>query len=110
MSLPRALARFARRPVRVAVVSISLASSACEGPPIGEDAEFASEIRPQTNWDRDLVATQLSVDLQTHEATATVDVAAGTRRGVSLDVRGLDIHGVRGAAGPLAYKVEDGRL
>ncbi|MBM4358399.1 MAG: peptidase M1 [Deltaproteobacteria bacterium] len=73
------------------------------------DYDVAST-KPLTNWERDVEATSLEVDLATNRALATIQVAASMKSGASFEVGGLTIESVEGVAGPVPFRVEDGRL
>ena len=61
-----------------------------------------------TSASADIASTKLEVDLAEHMAVATIELARnGT---VSLDVRGLDIRGVRDGRGNRRFRVRDGKL
>jgi aminopeptidase N len=95
----------------LALAVLALAAGACgEDDGIGSEVAEARSYEPKTNWKRDLLSTDLAIDLESHTATAVIDVAASTRQGTSLEVPGLHIESVAGERGPLSYRVEDGRL
>jgi len=66
---------------------------------------------PSTDWTRDLLATDLHIDLASLRGSAEVTfVPSITSTGLSLDVHGLVVRDVRGPLGPLQYAITDGRL
>ena len=66
---------------------------------------------PETDWSRDLLATDLDLDLETQQGTAVVTFMPSlSSTGASLDVRGLVVRDVRGPLGPVKHRVENGRL
>ncbi|HEX7602493.1 MAG TPA: M1 family aminopeptidase, partial [Polyangiaceae bacterium] len=77
-------------------------------------AESASESDDLTklsaNWKRDIVSTDLVVDYARDHAMATIHVAESAKTGASFEVEGLDIESVETEAGPVKYRVVDGRL
>ena len=75
-----------------------------------ETAQSESDLKHRVNWERDLVATKLSIDLQDKRGVASIDVAPSNRRGASFDIRDLTIEAVEGRDGPIAHRVADGRL
>lgn len=92
-----------------ACLVLALLLGACAPDASSEDYDVSSS-RPTTNWDRDVESTALEVDLATNRATATIAVAAAARTGASFEVPGLSVESVDGPAGPLPFKVVDGRL
>jgi len=66
---------------------------------------------PSTDWSRDLLVTDLSLDLETLRGRAVVTFMPSLRStGASFDVRGLTIRDVHGPLGNIRHRVEDGRL
>jgi len=61
-------------------------------------------------WDRDVLATDLEIDLQALTAVATLELAPSEDESASFEAAGLTITSVEGAAGPLDYCVEGGRV
>jgi len=88
----------------------SLLVVGCGGAEVASETDDLTEIQPQENWKRDILATDLVVDLQLQSATAVLEVDASTRRGASFEIGDLQIEAVRGDEGELRYRVEDGRL
>jgi hypothetical protein len=89
--------------------SLALGLVAC-APSSGADDYDVTSYAPSTNWERDVVSTRLEVDLGSDSAVATLELAASTRTGASLEVGSLAIESVEGPAGPLPFRVVDGRL
>jgi hypothetical protein len=78
---------------------------------LGVAEEDLGELAPTENWNRDVVSTDLEIDVGTRNATAHIVVDASTRRGASFEVGGLAIDAVAGPDGEaLKYRVVDGRL
>jgi aminopeptidase N len=68
-------------------------------PPVGPD------------WSREVLATDLHLDLAANEGVATVTVAGSPTAGsTSLEVGALEVREVTDARGPLPYVVSDGPL
>lgn len=91
-----------------AAAALLLAVAGCSS-----DSDVGSDSEPppaRENWQRALLHTDLELDLATMTGRAVISVADGEAPGASWAVGGLDIHAVRGADGPLAYRVRDGRL
>ncbi len=63
----------------------------------------AAPIDPVENWSRDILTTDLTVDVATHQASATITVAAGQVPGASFEVGDLTISAVTGADRTLLY-------
>jgi hypothetical protein len=76
---------------------------------LAESSDITSA-KPTENWNRDILETSLAFDLEAHRGTATIQLAGGTRRGASFDVRGLTIEQVRNATGPVPFLVTGDRL
>ncbi|MBW2523675.1 MAG: peptidase M1 [Deltaproteobacteria bacterium] len=106
----RPAARWARRSSGLVAALAAFGLAACGGDGLGSSDEAFSERQPSTNWDRDVLSTELDVDLETLEATALVEVDKAYRVGASLEVGDLDIAEVVGPEGPVNHTVEDGRL
>lgn len=63
------------------------------------------------DWHRDVLSTDLILDVEGLVGTATIRVAGSlTSEWFSLDVSGLTIESVVGEAGALNYEVHDGRI
>ncbi|MBW2454692.1 MAG: peptidase M1 [Deltaproteobacteria bacterium] len=82
----------------------------CTEPEVGQGNEYSTEIEPQINWQRDIIATDLRIDLEALQATAVIQLDESESRGASLEVGDLTIQSVRSAAGPVKHRVVDGRL
>ncbi len=65
---------------------------------------------PEENWDRDIVATALTVDLETLEASATLQLAESEATSASFEAGGITVLGVRNADGPLVFAAVDEQL
>ncbi len=95
--------------------SLSAVAAVGCGPDLGSEELDAKSNEPAANWERNLLDTRLEIDIEAHTATAIVSVDRHTRRGLSLDVRGLELAEVLGASGggalqPLRHRVVDGNL
>lgn len=97
---------------RPALVLAFLGLTACDaGDPAGSATQDAKDKGVQENWARDIVSTDLDVDLDDHTATAHIVLAPGTRRGASFEVQGLEVESVVDAAGKkVPYAVRAGQL
>ena len=75
----------------------------------GDDGD--ASLPPTQNWQRDIRAIALEVDLSTLQAAAAITLDASDAAGASFEAGGLTVMGVSDAAGgPLEYLVTDGRL
>ena len=74
----------------------------------GDDDDDSAAIEEQ--WDRDILGTDLAVDLGALTAVATVEIAATDDDSASFESAGLTINSVEGASGPLDYRVVGGRV
>lgn len=98
-------------PLRLLACAPALLLAACDAESTGTVTEDVRETTPQENWARDVVSTDLEVDLATRTATARIVVAPHTRRGASFEVQGLDDLKVTDASGKaIPHRVVDGRL
>ncbi len=100
---------------RAALLFASLLSSlvvaACDAESTSSQSEDARESTPQENWARDIVSTELDVDLDTNSATARLVVAASSRRGASFEVQGLEVKSVTDVDGKaVPHRIHDGQL
>jgi hypothetical protein len=84
------------------------AVAGCGGAGPGTDSSDATEskLAPTQNWKRDVVSTDLKIDLATRHGTAVIRLAESTRTGASFEVGGLEVESVRGPKGPLRFEVE----
>ncbi len=82
--------------------------AACSG--VGTQSAEQTQAKPKENWKRDIVSTDLDVDVGAKRATATISVAASTRTGASFEIGDLQIEKVESDAGPVPFKVTNGRL
>lgn len=73
-------------------------------------SEDLKQSKPAKNWSRDVVSTELDVDLEGNRATARIEVGASKRTGVSFEVGDLSIESVRDEKGPLPFKQDGSRL
>lgn len=62
------------------------------------------------DWTRDILSTDLSLDLAERKGTAVIRIAPSESTSASLEVKGLIVTDVRGADGPVRHVVRDGRL
>lgn len=62
------------------------------------------------DWNRDILSTELSLDIEGRKGTARLKVAAAKSSAASFEVKGLKVTNVIGVDGPLRYVVTDGRL
>lgn len=74
------------------------------------DAEDADVPELSEDWSRDILSTELSLDLAARKGTAVIRIAPSQSSSASLEVKGLTITDVRGVDGPVRYAVRDGRL
>ncbi len=66
---------------------------------------------PSQSWSRDLIATDLHLDLaRLHGSAVITFVPSLSSTGASFDVHGLVVESVTGPYGPLDYRVDGGRL
>ena len=111
----RAHPRCARHPALhgalTAVIALSSAVlTACSVEDLGSVEAADTEVGPTTNWQRDLLRTDLDIDLESHSAVAKVSLAASEAAGASLEVGDLTIAAVSDAEGPVPYTIDGGRL
>ncbi len=87
---------------------IALLIAACGEPAANPDA---GPLAPAEDWDRDILDTDLAIDLATREATATLTLAASESTGASFEIGDLEITSVTDATGePLLHDVHDAQL
>ncbi len=111
LRVPRVLRAPLRRASWVFVPCLGLLGlTGCADDALQSDSEDLTSQAPTENWKRDILETRLAFDLEQHQGEATIQLAGGTRRGASFDVRGLDIEEVRDAKGPVPFRVTAGRL
>lgn len=97
----------------IAIIVTLLTASACGGGDgDGVDAGNADAARPApgTDWDRDILRTDLAIDVSTMSGTATIELAGSSSQAASFEVGDLAITRVYDGVGDLAYDVVDGRL
>ena len=63
------------------------------------------EPRPAQNWSRDVLSTDLVLDLESHRGVARITVAPAASRHVSLSVGDLQVRSVRSGGRPLPHRV-----
>jgi aminopeptidase N len=93
----------------LSAAGLLLAASGCGAGADTSDG-YATAIAPQSNPSRDVLAAELSFDLDSLAATAVIELDASTRRGATLEVGDLEIESVSDADGPVAFRVEEGLL
>lgn len=95
-----------------AVGAASTARAEGDVPPVPDGCLHPSWCpEPSTDWDRNLLATDLSLDIAALQGTAVIAMMPSlSSTGMSLDVSGLTVASVTGPFGALQYRVEDGRL
>ncbi len=77
----------------------------------GETGDSDLVLTPASeDWERDLLHTALAVDLDTHNAVATITIAASDSTGSSFEAQGLDVRDVYAPDGPLDWSLADGAL
>lgn len=74
------------------------------------DAEDAQPGPVGTDWNRDILSTDLSLDIAGRTGTARLRVAPAKSSAASFEVKGLTVTNVLGVDGPLRYALKDGRL
>jgi aminopeptidase N len=62
------------------------------------------------DWGRDILRTDLSIDLAAGKGVATIQIAPAESSAVSLEVKGLEIRAVSSAGATLRHAVTEGRL
>lgn len=83
-----------------------LASSCADD--VGESSADVTEIKPN---DRDVLTTDLAIDLASHTGKATITVAPATRRNATFEIGDLKIGRVVDESGKaIAHKVRAGKL
>lgn len=98
--------------LRVALLLLPVLLLGCDADDsTGSAIEDAKEKKAQANPKRDIVSTDLDVDLDTNAATARVVLAPSSRRGATFEVQGLDIASVKDEAGAaVPFALHDGLL
>jgi len=91
------------------VVACAALSFGCQSQ-LASQTEDVKPIAPQENWKRDILATDLEIDLASRRASATISLSASTRTGASFEVGDLEIESVTSASGAVPFRVVDGRL
>ena len=89
---------------------LALALAACGTDDLDSQSADQREVAPKENLDRDILATALDLDVETHEALAIISVAKSSRIGASFEVGDLEILSVQDGVGPLRYELHDGQL
>ncbi|MFO0759898.1 MAG: M1 family aminopeptidase [Byssovorax sp.] len=92
------------------VLGSCLALAGCADDTLVDDQSDLTAAKPTENWNRDILSTKLAFDLEADRGSATIEIAGGTRRGASFDVRGLTVKSVSGASGPVPFTVVGDRL
>lgn len=85
-----------------------LALPACQF--VGDTSADLTQSAPKENWKRDILTTDLQVDVTKNTAVARIKVAKSTRSGVSFEIGDLTIDSVSTDTGPLPFKLVGGRL
>ena len=96
------------RLLSAALLASVLVLSACAE--VGTVSADVKQTQPKENWKRDVIATDLQVDVTSREATAKISLAASTRSGASFEIGDLEIASVTDAAGPIPFRVVGKRL
>jgi hypothetical protein len=76
----------------------------------GAEDDLTSRPAPSIDWTRDLLSTDLAVDVSAKTATATVVLRGSASRGASFEAAGLSVTAVTGPKGPLRFRQVEGRL
>ncbi len=97
---------------RLGCLLIALGLVACDaGGEVDSSTQDAKEKSVQENRKRDIVSTDLDIDLASRTGTAKIVVAQSSRRGASFEVQGLDVKSVVDADGAqVPFAVKNGRL
>lgn len=106
--------------LRLLVVLLAVLA-ACSAPPSGVDAAVDAGGEPDAGLDagpppvavdrtRDILRTDLALDLAAHRGTAALSLAASSSTGASFEVGDLTISKVTGPGGPLNFSVAQGWL
>lgn len=85
-----------------------VALAACGGTTTQTDD--LTQSAPKENWKRDILKTELEVDVAKKSAVARITVAPGTRTGASFEIGDLTIDSVESDSGPIPFKVVGHRL
>ena len=91
-------------------IAIAGLSAAGCGGETGRTSADVTAKKPSANFARDVLETDLTIDVAKHRGTAVLRVAGSTRKGASFEVGGLDVKSVTDDAGPVPFQVRDGRL
>ena len=97
--------------------ALALLVAACGGDDDGDgdgagqpDAGGAALPEASEDWTRDLVSTDLQIDLTAMTGVATIRIADADSTGASFEIGSLTITGVTGPGGALNFEVSDGQL
>lgn len=93
-------------------LAVLLASllTACGSGSVASQTEDIHQTTPKENWKRDILSTDLSIDLETGRGAATIVVAPATRTGASFEIGDLEIEEVTSERGPVPFRVQGSRL
>ncbi|MBM4375288.1 MAG: peptidase M1 [Deltaproteobacteria bacterium] len=94
----------------IVALAVTCGLACTSGGETREPAVDGSRIEPTSNWERDLVATALSIDLSANHGVAVLSVASADAPGASFEAWGLTIASVSTDAGPLPFRFEGGVL
>ncbi|MFM2152386.1 MAG: hypothetical protein RL199_821 [Pseudomonadota bacterium] len=95
--------------LRLGAVAVLSCAAACAPAASGErGGADAATVRPEVAVDegRDILQTDLALNLATREGTATLTLAASTSRAASFEVGDLSIDTVEDEAGPLKFRTD----
>lgn len=95
--------------ITCAGLAVAALALGCQGQ-LAAQTEDVKQIAPKENWKRDILTTDLTIDLASRRGSATIAVAPSTRTGASFEVGDLEIESVTSASGAVPFRVDDGRL
>lgn len=92
----------------MALLACAIAPAGCQS--VANQSSDLTQVAPKENWNRDIVSTELDVDVAAKTATAHISLAKSTRQGASFEIGDLQIESVESAAGPVPFRVVGSRL
>ncbi len=90
-------------------IALFIIGAACGDDAGAADAGADAPV-PSEDWSRDILHTDLSFDLTSQQASATITIAAAASHAASFEIGDLTITAVYGDNGPLPYDAAAGRL
>ncbi len=92
------------------VSSTASSSSGTGGSGAGGSGGGAERPPPTADFARDILSTELALNLKTLEGSASIALAPAASKGASFEIGDLTIHAVYDDVGPLQFDAHDGTL